>query len=287
DIDAEVSISPDGRHVTYVESSGGQLWVRDIDQENARPVPGATNVFEAFWSPDNKFIGYSSGSELRRIPAEGGTPTTITTTVGQFRGATWSADGTTIVYCDGTGMYTVPATGGSPTRIVEHTHIEQPSFLHLPDGRNGFLFQVIGNQPSHDIQYLIAGQTERQTIISATSSNPYPVYSATGHILYVDGFGNASAIWALPFSLSDLKATGNPSPIAEHGSSPKLALAGTLVYSDVPSDKLNLIWADRTGKTLSTVGEPQLYDAPALSPNGRMLLVSIRGDRGWDLWTQT
>jgi serine/threonine protein kinase len=286
EIDAEVSISPDGRHVTYVESSGGQLWVRDIDQEQAHPVPGATNVFSAFWSPDNKFIGYSSGSELQRIPAEGGAPTTITKTVGQFRGATWSDDGATILYCDGTGMYTVPAAGGQPTRIVEHSHIEQPSFLHLPDGRHAFLFQVIGTAPSHDIQYLIAGETERHTITSATSSNPYPVYSPSGHILFVDGLGSASDIWALPFALADLKATGPPFPIAQHGSSPKLAVAGTLVYSDVPSDKLNLIWTDRSGKTLSTVGEPQLYDGPALSPNGRALLVNIRGDRGWDLWTQ-
>src|SRR5262249_31193476 len=30
DVDAEVSISPDGKHITYVESEGGQLWVRDI-----------------------------------------------------------------------------------------------------------------------------------------------------------------------------------------------------------------------------------------------------------------
>ncbi|HEX7798302.1 MAG TPA: protein kinase [Vicinamibacterales bacterium] len=286
EIDAEVSISPDGRHVAYVESTGGQLWVRDIDQEQARPVPGATNVFNAFWSPDNKFIAYSAGSELRRIPSAGGTATTITKITGQSRGGTWSADGSTILYCDGSGMYTVPATGGTPSRIVQHTHIEQPSFLHLPDGREGFLFQVIGNPPSHDIQYLLTGETERHTITSATSSNPYPVYSPTGHILYVDGLGAASSIWALPFSLSDMKATGNAFRIAEHGSSPKLALAGTLVYSDVPSDNLNLIWADRTGRTLSTVGEPQLYDAPSLSPNGRRLVVNVRGERGWDLWTQ-
>jgi serine/threonine protein kinase/Tol biopolymer transport system component len=286
EIDAEVSISPDGRHVTYVESSEGQLWVRDIDQEQARPVPGATNVFRAFWSPDNKFIAYSAGTELRRIPAEGGTPTTITKTTGPFRGGTWSADGSTILYCDGTGMYTVPATGGPPIRIVQHSHIEQPSFLKLPNGREGFLFQVIGNPPSHDIQYMLAGETERHAITSATSSNPYPVYSPSGHILYVDGLGSASSIWALPFSLSDLKATGKAFLVAEHGSSPKLALAGTLVYSDVPSDKVNLIWTDRTGKTLSTIGEAQLYDSPALSPDGRKLVVNIRGDRGWDLWTQ-
>ncbi|HEY1496469.1 MAG TPA: serine/threonine-protein kinase, partial [Candidatus Solibacter sp.] len=42
-IDSEVSISHDGKHIAYVESQGGQLWVRDIDEEAAHPVPGATS----------------------------------------------------------------------------------------------------------------------------------------------------------------------------------------------------------------------------------------------------
>ena len=29
-----------------------------------------------------------------------------------------------------------------------------------------------------------------------------------------------------------------------------------------------------------------MYDSPALSPDGQRLVVNIRGDRGWDLWTQ-
>lgn len=51
-------------------------------------------------TPDNRFIACSVGEELKRIPAQGGTATTISRLAGAFRGATWSADGTTIVYCD-------------------------------------------------------------------------------------------------------------------------------------------------------------------------------------------
>ena len=282
DIDAEVSVSPDGKHITYVEGQGGQLWIRDIDKEQPRPVPGATSVYQAFWSPDNAFIGYSVDRELKKIPSVGGAPTTITTLAGAFRGAAWSADGETIVYCDTTGLYTVAAAGGSPTRIVEHSHIEQPSFLYLPDGRRAFLFQVLDKPPKHEIQYQIVGEDQRHTIVSADSTNPYPVYSPTGHILYVDGFGESVAIWALPFSLRSLTGAGKAFPVAS-GSSPKMALAGTLVYSDVPSDLLQLVWYDRSGKALSTVGSPQLYKYPALSPDGRRVAVLVRGG-GPDLW---
>lgn len=76
DIDAEVSISRDGKHIAYVEFPDGQLWVRDIDQEQAHPVPGATGVNQAFWSPDGQSVGYASGKycavregcDLLRIP---------------------------------------------------------------------------------------------------------------------------------------------------------------------------------------------------------------------------
>ena len=284
DIDAEVSVSQDGRHIGYVEAAGGQLWVRDIDQEKARLVPGATNVYQAFWSPDDRFIGYANKLDLVRIPAEGGTPVTITKIVGQFRGATWSADGETIVYCDNDGMHTVPAAGGSPTLIVGHPHIEQPSFLDLPNGRKAFLFQVSDKPLVHDVQYLIAGEQTRHTIVASSSSNPYPVYGSTGHILYVDGVGDSIGIWALPFSLATLTPAGKAFPIAQQGSSPKLARAGTLVYSDVPSGVMQLVWYDRSGKTLSSLGQPRLYTSPELSPDGRRLAVYVRENAGFDIW---
>src|SRR5439155_13693168 len=61
-IDTQVSISGDGKHIAYVESQGGQLWIRDIDQEQAHLVPGATGVYQTFWSPDNQSIGYAVGA---------------------------------------------------------------------------------------------------------------------------------------------------------------------------------------------------------------------------------
>jgi serine/threonine-protein kinase len=163
DIDTAVFISSDGKHIAYVESPTGQLWIRDLDQEQARLVPGATGVYEAFWSPDDKTIGYSTGPAcmpgtskvdcgLVKIPVQGGSSVLITKIQGGFRRASWSSDGETIVYCDTTGIYTVPARGGTPTPVVEdppfldpggRPHIEHPSFLDLPDGRRAVLFQAI------------------------------------------------------------------------------------------------------------------------------------------------
>jgi Tol biopolymer transport system component len=273
DIDTEVSISPDGHHITYVEAEDGQFWMRDIDQEQARPVPGAKNVYQAFWSPDSKSVGYAFRGELVKIPIEGGTPTHICKLAGLFRRASWSSDGQTIVYCDATGLYTVPARGGQPTLVVQHSHIEHPSFIDLPHGRRAILYQGGDNEPGHGISLRVPGEDQPHPITRSTSSNPYPAYSPSGHILYVDGQGETLAIWALPFSLETLKPTGKPFPVAQHASSLQVSRTGTLVYSDAPIDEQQAVWCDRSGKVLSAIGGPLRQVHPSLSPDGRRLAV--------------
>ncbi len=190
-------------------------------------------------------------------------------------------------------MYTVPARGGSPTPIVEdhpfldpggNPHVEHPSFLDLPDGRRAILFQAVdAPRPGHGIYVQLLGEHHAQLLTVSASSNPYPAYSPTGHIVYTDGNYDSAAIWALPFSLATLRPTGNAFPIAQHGSSPRVSRTGTLVYSDVPSNHLQLIWCDRTGKTLSNIGEPMRQDSFVLSPDGRRLAVQARENQ-IDMW---
>lgn len=69
EVDSEVSISRDGERIAYVESNGGQLWVRDIGREKARPVEGAKGVYQAFWSPDSRWIGYALATAAATGPA--------------------------------------------------------------------------------------------------------------------------------------------------------------------------------------------------------------------------
>ena len=48
----------------------------------------------------------------------------------------------------------------------------------------------------------------------------YPVYSPSGHILYQTN-RYQSGLWALPFSIETLKATGEAFPIAEKRGRPE------------------------------------------------------------------
>ncbi len=286
-IDTEISVSHNGKHIAYVENQGGQLWIRDIDQESARPVPGATQVYQAFWSPDDRFIGYSSGAncgtsagcDLMRIPVEGGVAVSLLKLARPFRRANWSSDGQTIVFCDTAGMYTVPARGGPVTPIVEHSHIEHPSFLDLPGGKRAVLYQSVEpGQRVHGLCVRVLGEDKFRAILATNSNNPYPTYSPTGHIIYVDGDRDRAAIWALPFSLSRLEAVGKPFLVAQQGASPVVSRTGTLIYGDVPPDRHQLAWVDRAGAPLALIGEPRRQLGPTLSPAAGRLSVMVMED---------
>jgi Tol biopolymer transport system component len=157
-------------------------------------------------------------------------------------------------------------------------------FLYLPDGRRAFLYQAVDPpRVGHGIYVLVVGEDQRRLLTVSSSSNPYPVYSPSGHIVYVDGTGDSIAIWALPFSLATFPDDGQSFPIAQHDSSPQVSSTDTLVYTDVPSDRMQLMWSDRSGKTLSMIGEEQRQSSPVLSPDGRKLPVEI-GEGDPDIW---
>ena len=104
----------------------------------------------------------------------------------------------------------------------------------------------------------------------------HPAYSSSGHILYQTA-PYRSGLWALPFSAETLEVSGEAFPIAEGLGGPTLATDGTLVSVDLFElrGREQLVWRDRTGKRLGTIGQPQgRIERPTLSPDGRQVAVT-------------
>ncbi len=130
-----VAVSPNGERFAYV--ANGQLYVRDLDELAARPVPGTDeDPTTPFFSPDGESIGFWSGTDrqLKRIPVSGSTPVVLCDAANPF-GASWGRDDV-IVFGQTTGVMRVSANGGVPELLVETEPGEQ---VHgpevLPDGR--------------------------------------------------------------------------------------------------------------------------------------------------------
>ena len=158
----------------------------------------------------------------------------------------------------------------------------------LPDG-NTVLFAAArgADFTSSRIFVQSIGTGERTTLVDGT----YPRYSPTGHIL----FARNGTLFALPFDVRALKATGNPAPIITDlamNSTTGAALftfssSGTLVYRARGGETGRaMLWVDRTGLEADAApSERRAFLQPRLSPDGRRIAVTVgesATDR--DLW---
>jgi eukaryotic-like serine/threonine-protein kinase len=132
--------------------------------------------------------------------------------------------------------------------------------------------------------------TEATLLLPDSSSAAYASVDGTGYLLFWRG-GN---IMAQPFDSGKLRLSGGPFPVAVRvGYSPSSYLAsfsasenGFLAYDSAELQRDQLVWFDRAGKRLGTVGEPRRYYQPALSPDEKQVAVDRLDPRGTedDLW---
>jgi len=297
-----LSLSPDGRTVAFVaidttgrlaaaESGAGALYIRSLGSQAVRRLSGTDGASSPFWSPDGRFVGFVAGGNLKKVAVAGGPPVTLAEhSTGR---SAWSAQGV-ILYKredDSNGLYRIPDVGGQPTRATELDRSRDEQWhaypLFLPDGRR-FLFLGSGNDRSKSAIYLASLDSQTRTRLVDVYSQPD---YAAGYLLYQRG----GAVMAHPFDEKQGRLTGDAVPIAEgvdtdtiNGRAAFSASAnGALIYRSGPATggSGRLTWFDRSGKTLSTVGENGFYRYPRVSPDGGHVVVTFSQDEvGMDLW---
>jgi len=156
-----LAFTPDGRSIVVQAAKAGkpQLFLRSLDSPDARPIAGTEDARVPFVSPDGKWVGFWTANELKKVPIDGGTPTTICPVpaiLGPY-GATWGS-GDVIVYADNESrrLFRVSSNGGTPVAISEHPpaqrrHIE-PWFL--PDGKR-VLFSDASIMNAGDVRLMV------------------------------------------------------------------------------------------------------------------------------------
>jgi Tol biopolymer transport system component len=298
---AGVAISPNGKHVAYTTTGAeGKLWVQDLDQEQPRALERTEGAYLPFWSPDSDFIGFAAGSELQKVPVQGGPPMPLCEIPGTtFRGGSWSPDGSTVAFSSGTAgvgnrmIYEVSAQGGVPSPLIgpEETEeslegptgfISRPHFLPTEADRRVLVFKFgTAFEPEMVVQDLETGT--RQFL----GPGDRPFYSPSGHLVYqYQPELNVYDLWALPFSLETLQGTGEAFPIAQNSRLPTVAADNTLVYlGHYISAQEQLMWVGRDGKKVEEIGLPQerILEA-AISPDGGRMAVSVSQGANFDVW---
>jgi eukaryotic-like serine/threonine-protein kinase len=285
-------ISPDGRYLAFNANDAGgksRIWVRPLNALSAQPLAGTEGTTRPFWSPDSRFLGFVAEGKLKKVEVTGGPPQKICDAPTGSDG-TWSSEG--VILFDGQSndpIYRVPAAGGTPVVAVKadparkETTVAWPEFL--PDGRH-FLYMATGQKPE-DNAYRIGSLDSKETRAVA-SAQTLVTFAPPGYLLFV----RDKTLVAQPFDAKAGKTTGEPIPLAEHIGTNSVGLArfsvshnGTLAYRTGESGD-RMLWIDRNGKELDSVGDPGEYHNPKISPGADRLAFDLADPRSGksDIW---
>ncbi len=288
-----MALSKDGSHLAYAATQGdtAQLYLRSMDQLEAKPIPETEDATHPFFSPDGQWLGFFAGGKLKKVSVSGGTPVILGNVYSPTVDADWRSDDTIAFAQPSSGILQVSAAGGTPEALtnldLDHGETAHFSPQFLPDG-NTFLFTIQSTEGDKIVvESLETG--ERKVVLEGAQSARYV---PTGHLVYAQG----GTLMAVAFDLEQLEITGTATSILEDfmqigGANSKAHLAfsytGTLVYipTRVGLQERTLVWVDRQGKTEPLAAPPRAgMRQPRLSPDGQRVIVQLPSRVGADLW---
>jgi serine/threonine-protein kinase len=308
-----IAISNDGRFVVYSateENPGPQtmprLYLRRMDQSEAKPITGTDGGINPFFSPDNRWVGFWADQKLKKVPVEGGVPAVLCDAPFLF-GANWGRDNS-IVFADGysTGLSIVSAEGGKPETLTkpdpkreEGSH-RLPSWL--PNGK-AVLFTVMRHAGDQQPWLALLRLDKREWHV-LLQDGADARYVPSGHLVFL----RQGTLMAVRFDLAGLKVIGQPFPLVENvvqafsidaerntgAGQTGISDTGSLIYAPggvSPDPRNSLVWVDLRGIEQPATALQAAFFAPRLSPDGqRIAYTTYRRERPvwvYDLGTGT
>jgi Tol biopolymer transport system component/tRNA A-37 threonylcarbamoyl transferase component Bud32 len=287
--DPSMALSPDGTQLAFVANRDRvrMVWVRTLAAVEYKALPGTENASFPFWAPDGRTLGFFADGKLKRIDVAGGRPLVVTDAA-NGRGATWNADGV-ILFSPGVShpIMRVSANGGRAEALTEvNTGGTGPDHRwpqFLPDGRR-FLFSSTLGRP--ETKGVFIGSLDKTPYVRVVNSDTAGRFAAPDHLLTT----MQGALRSYRFEPSSGTVTGDPVIIAQGFVGAVGAMTtsdtGLLAYRTGTTQRRQLIWVDRKGTVLRTVGEPEIDDvgSPELSADEQSAVVFSHRSGENDIW---
>ncbi len=284
-----VAISRDGARIAYVGQRDGKnrIFIRALDQAVAEPLDGTEGGDGPFFSPDGRWIGFFSGSKLRKIALNGAALQPLADAP-FHRGGAWGDDG--FIYYAPTnigGIWRVPEGGGTPTQVTQLDTITgeiSHRWPHRIAGTKTLLFAV-WTGPGDDEHHIASQALGAAVHTLLVKGGDAPQYVPERRLLL---YTHRGQLFTVPWKPSaeglgkDVPVTAEERPndgIGNEGSG-NYAVSddGTLAYisSGVSYNNQRLVWAGRSGAITPLPLPERAYENIALSPDGSRAVVQIR-----------
>ncbi len=274
------ALSPDGTRLAFtaMDASGVfQMFVRDLDGLESRPLPNGKGAYTVFWAPDGKSVFLTITGSLRRSPLTGDSYQVIcdsptTTLMGALLGETLLISGRS-------ANFLVPISGGTPTAIKELYQWPQL----MPDGKHIVYTVFDAKLGRHRARVVKFGEPATARDLLETDSRvmyaPSVLNSGTGYLFFV----RAGNLLAQPFDPRSLQVAGEPLAIVSRvysflptgAADFSVSNNGMLAYKRYVS-RSQLAWVNRRGEVQSTIGPANVNLKQArVSPDGKEIATPI------------
>ncbi len=289
------SPSPDGSALAYLarEKNGDRrIFLRPLAALDARALPGTEGARSLFWSPDSRSIAFAVEDKLMRIDVAASAGPVAICDIPRGFGVTgsWGSAGDILfANVQGDGIYRVAAAGGTPALVLKPDPAKGVSRVHwpwfLPDGRR-FVYLGRGENNSATLMLAEPGKPSRGLMpIQSFARYVDPgflVFTREGALLAQRFDAAAGRLTGEPFSIAPKVRTFRATGAASFGASRN----GVIVLQS-RQDVMRLVWFDRGGREISTLGSPARYGNVRISRDGKRALVDqIRdGIDTFDVWS--
>ena len=301
-----IAISADGTRFAYVANS--QIYVRNVNETEPRPVSGATGgplgVTTPVFSPDGQWLAYVEPLSplegiIKRVPVSGGTPVTLYDEVGEtgFPVSTSWQTPDSIVFANRRGILRIPANGGAPEVLVARAEGEAFASPTLLPGGDAVLFTRVEGEPTSapfgaDTQIVVQTvRTDDRTVV--WDGGGAPTYLPTGHLIYAQG----GTLFGIAFDAGRRAVAGGPVPLVEgvrrssnnftDAAQYSVSTTGTLVTipgAQVQAPDSLLALVDRSGNVTALDVPRAQYRSPRVSPDGKRLAVEVTASGQGHIW---
>ncbi|MBT8399923.1 MAG: serine/threonine-protein kinase, partial [Rhodothermia bacterium] len=114
-----LSIDPAGKNVAFAGGSNGttDLYVRSLETGETTRLPGTEGAYGPFFAPDGQWIGFFSGTRLKKVSVTGATVVDLAEAALPY-GGSWGADGRIVYSTNESEALAVVDQNGANRRII-------------------------------------------------------------------------------------------------------------------------------------------------------------------------
>ncbi len=293
--------TPDGRALVFVGQRDGRrrLYVRELDRDEARPVPGTENARLFAVSPDGRSAAFWTDGFIKKVPLEGGPVTLVAGVLYPPSGLACAASGE--VFYDGSDLAIWRASPGAPPKPATRrlaTEVSHGLPALLP-GDRVLLYTARGREWTWGDERVVAQDlaTGARKVLLPDAADAR--YVPSGHLVFL----RRGTLFAVGFDPVRLEIRGSPLALLDQvaqaltGSNTaditgpgqfSVAPTGALAYIPgpvTPYPSTALVSVDRRGRVTALPAPVRSYSLGlAVSPDGRRLAISLHGLTERPLW---